>query len=136
MTAHCCKAVLIPCPRCESPAGTACIKPFRYGGVVTRQCHVARANAFVKVCALLDAPAEIREYITGKWTITIFTGERVNTVAKCVAMAHQIQQREGCAIRVILRDGTVIREWAANEVAEPTHKPEACRDPACDCWPF
>ncbi len=137
MRTPCCKAILIPCPKCASVAGKRCTKPGGYGGLIYRgQCHVARSNAFVKVCALLEAPSMIQEYAGG----CAFYTPGLHFATLCEALAdffiriHAPNQRR---VRVSLLDGTVIREWSAKEAqTQPNHNPETCRDPTCDCFPF
>ncbi len=134
----CCKTILIPCLHCKSPAGTRCTKPSRHGaGVVYRsQCHVARVNAFVKVCALLEAPAMIQEYAGGCAFYT--PGFHFATLHEALMdMVIRIHAPNQTRVRVSLLDETIIREWSAKEAqAAPKHNPETCRDPACDCFPF
>ena len=134
MTTPCCKAILIPCPKCESPAGERCTKPSRYSGVVRRgECHVARSNAFVKVCALLDAPAMLQEYPVecAFYSPPLHFQALRDALMDMVIRIHApIQTR----VRVSLLDGTVIREWIAVEACDVCKQP--IKDYGCDCMPF
>ena len=110
MTTPCCKAILVPCPKCESHAGKRCIKPSRHGGVIYRkQCHVTRSNSFAKICALLDRPA--RAQYQGVHTFNKWYTWTNGSVAECLRAT--LSRERGHAYRITLLDGTVVREWPA-----------------------
>lgn len=62
---------------------------------------------------LLGRRAEMRELIKGKWCVSLFIGYRLTTVSDYLVKAHELNKSEGCGLRVILFDGTIIREWPA-----------------------
>jgi hypothetical protein len=65
-----------------------------------------------KVCALLDAPARLQEYPGG----CAFYGPplQFDTVSEALEDMHdRVAAPNARRVRVVLLDGTVIREWVA-----------------------
>ena len=60
---------------------------------------------------LFHQRAEMRELIKGKWCVSLFIGHRLTTVSDYIVKAQELHNAEGCGLRVILLDGTIIREW-------------------------
>ena len=126
----CCKAILIPCPECKSDAGQRCTKPGGYGGLMYRgQCHVARSNAYVKVCALLEAPCKAIERIGKSYRAEYDFGAVKYAIKWCMW-----REQRGASHTVALLDGTIIREWSAIEACDVCKQP--IKDYGCDCMPF
>jgi len=75
---------------------------------------------------LLRRRAEMRELIKGKWCVSLFIGYRLTTVSDYLVKAHELNKSEGCGLRVILLDGTIVREWGQSEPRKTRRLAQAC----------
>lgn len=74
-------------------------------------------NTFCKLLELLDAPANVESCIKGRWFVVSYPSA---SVARCIRYCYAAQNEdkrigEQTSRRVVLLDGTVIREWPTDE---------------------
>lgn len=80
----------------------------------TPELGVSEFGAFCKVIELLDTPAQIEfrdTHGTGNWLPTFYG---VHSVAKMLRGCFAVRKMSKTDCRVVLLDGTVIREWGAS----------------------